>query len=326
MSRVLVIEPEQYEGLTEEMEEVGLEYDVATREEASELFSRIGYDAVVGPEDDILYQDAISDETPFLVYNSIGSSSNGTDRLIGESGFDAKRVAGYAGHDCFETYTNDPDTVFESHDDIELFLDMVEHDVKNDVYIAESYFDLLDVEGGQEEKVEIIAKRFECINSMMEDLGTLRALENDGQEDLWLNGVLFDIKNSYNTMASENGFELNFDANEDVKASGGPLLEDMYSQIVENSIRHSKGSEIQITLEDDENPLVIIEDDGRGIPDNIIEDIFEAGVKGNETGNTGMGTALIDRIAGKYDIDIEVGESDMGGAKFRLEHQPAEKC
>ena len=324
MSRILIVEPQNYEELTGELDEVGIDYDVATDGEATELFSQIEYDAVVGPGDNELYDRAVTNETPFLAYGVMNDSVLGTDTLTGEAKFDARRVAAYTDEEGFESYKKELATLVEAHDDLDLFMDMLQHDIKNDVHVAESYFHLLDVESGQEDREEVIEERLESINRLMDSVGSIRGLEEDIEEEIYLNSVFDNLETSYDTISCQEGFDIDFTIEECINVSAGPLLIDMYEQIIENSINHSQGSQIHVTAEDGERPLVVVEDDGRGIPENIQDNLFQEGVKGNETGNTGIGTTLIDRISDRYEIDIEVGESELGGAQFKLEHQPVE--
>lgn len=59
MSRVLFVEPEEYEELQIALEDEGIDYDRVSSEEAKELFQRVRYDGIVGPEDRDLYESAV---------------------------------------------------------------------------------------------------------------------------------------------------------------------------------------------------------------------------------------------------------------------------
>ena len=325
MNRVLIVEPDDYDGLRGELDEVGINYDIATEDEASELFTRIEYDAVVGPEDDELYVRTLSDDTPFLVYDDLNGSSNATDRLLGDAEFDARRVAAYTGVEGLESYTKDVNTIVEGHDDLDLFLDMFEHDVRNNIHVAEAYCGLIDVNTEDEDRKETVNERLRSINRLIDTISTARNIggRRENKEEINLSSTFERLESSYETMASQNDFELDFSIEEDITVSAGPLLDDMYGQLIENSINHSEGSRIHVTAEDRENPVVVFEDDGGGIPEEIQDNLFQEGVKGKKTGNTGIGTTLVDNIADRYDIDVEVGESEMGGAMFKLEHESA---
>ncbi|MFB4168080.1 sensor histidine kinase [Virgibacillus sp. JSM 102003] len=80
-----------------------------------------------------------------------------------------------------------------------------------------------------------------------------------------------------------------------------------------NAIRHAK-TRVDITLDKD---LIIIEDDGEGIPKDLIPHIFHRFVKG-KNGETGLGLAIARAIIEQSGGKIMVHESKLGGAKFTL--------
>lgn len=318
MTEILVVDPENYEGLEEELDELGLGYDAVDIDEASEA-SLEEYDVVVSPGDDDLYCQAVASDVPFLAYDPSG---NATDRLMGEPVFDANRIGAYAGLEGLDSYSRDIGEVIGRKDDMDLFLDMLSHDVRNDVNVALSYLNLMDIEENDQERYGVIKDKLSCIEEIIESVETLRELEEPKMDDQHLSGIFARLESDYAAEAVEEGFDLDFEIEgENITVSAGPLLEDMYGQIISNAFNHSEGSEVQVTAIDADMPKVIIEDDGKGIPDSIADKLFQKGVKGQKTGNTGIGTALVDRIADRYEIDIDVGESDMGGAKFTMHHQ-----
>ncbi|MGP4107526.1 sensor histidine kinase [Virgibacillus sp. L01] len=80
-----------------------------------------------------------------------------------------------------------------------------------------------------------------------------------------------------------------------------------------NAIRHAK-TRVDITLDKD---LIVIEDDGEGIPKELIPHIFHRFVKG-KNGETGLGLAIARAIIEQSGGKIMVHESKLGGAKFTL--------
>jgi len=61
-----------------------------------------------------------------------------------------------------------------------------------------------------------------------------------------------------------------------------------------------------------------VEDNGKGIPDEKKDKIFERGFKDEETGGTGLGLYLAKQITENYDGNIEVKDSELGGARFDI--------
>ena len=71
----------------------------------------------------------------------------------------------------------------------------------------------------------------------------------------------------------------------------------------------------------DQSARIIVEDDGSGIAEADREKIFEPFVRLNNSESrvgSGLGLALVSRIAKRSGGNVAVGESDLGGAKFEL--------
>ncbi|MFW5928462.1 MAG: sensor histidine kinase, partial [Thermoplasmatota archaeon] len=95
------------------------------------------------------------------------------------------------------------------------------------------------------------------------------------------------------------------------------LLGEVFKNLIENSIYHSKGGRINITVEvKDDEVLCSLEDDGKGIPDDKKEIIFEKGYTTDEERGTGLGMFIVNMLLESYGGYIEVKDSKLGGARF----------
>lgn len=93
--------------------------------------------------------------------------------------------------------------------------------------------------------------------------------------------------------------------------------------IFNNAIRHAKTT-VQITAYKQLKEVIItIEDDGEGVPDDLIPHIFQRFTKG-KSGETGLGLAISRAIIEQSGGEIRVKSSSLGGAKFvlTLKNQP----
>lgn len=101
------------------------------------------------------------------------------------------------------------------------------------------------------------------------------------------------------------------------KVRGGTLLEELFSNLLENSIIHSECDEIRISTRAEKDECVItVENNGKGIPKEDKEKIFKKGFKSGDTGGSGLGLYLVKEIAESYGGSIEVKDSEFGGARF----------
>lgn len=120
-------------------------------------------------------------------------------------------------------------------------------------------------------------------------------------------------------LAARNGVDLELDV-EDYTITGGPLMDRMIYNPIENSITHPEDHEtVRVSSEKVDNDkgdvLLRISDDGEGFPEDFS---LEKGVSGENSDSTGIGTWLSTEIADSIGIEMETGESDMGGAEYKF--------
>jgi signal transduction histidine kinase len=97
-------------------------------------------------------------------------------------------------------------------------------------------------------------------------------------------------------------------------------LDEMLGNLIENAAKYGGGS-VFVTVEDaGDFAVMLIEDDGMGIPENERSRIFDRGVR-LDTGKpgTGLGLAIVRDVAEIYDGTVALEESeDLGGLLVRL--------
>ena len=97
-------------------------------------------------------------------------------------------------------------------------------------------------------------------------------------------------------------------------------LDEMIGNLVENAAKYGGGS-VFITVETGKKFVeLLIEDDGRGIPEEERIRIFDRGVRlDSGKPGTGLGMAIVRDVAEIYDGGVELEESeDLGGLMVRL--------
>ena len=102
-------------------------------------------------------------------------------------------------------------------------------------------------------------------------------------------------------------------------------LEKIFSNLVGNAIRYGKkGGHILIkTILENKQAIVAIEDDGIGIPEEDLKNIFKEfyrteNAKENISFGTGLGLTLVKQLIEQYNGTIHV-DSELGvGTSFRL--------
>ena len=97
-------------------------------------------------------------------------------------------------------------------------------------------------------------------------------------------------------------------------------LDEMIGNLVENAAKYGGGS-VFITVEtNDQFVELLIEDDGRGIPEQERQRIFDRGARlDSGKPGTGLGLAIVRDVAEIYDGSVSLEESeDLGGLLVRL--------
>lgn len=97
-------------------------------------------------------------------------------------------------------------------------------------------------------------------------------------------------------------------------------LDEMLGNLIENAAKYGGGS-VFVTVEDNAGYVeMLVEDDGKGIPEAERERIFDRGAR-LDTGKpgTGLGLAIVRDVAEIYDGTVALEESeDLGGLMVRL--------
>ena len=144
---------------------------------------------------------------------------------------------------------------------------------------------------------------------------------------LSLSELLERICEMYRPVAEDHHQVLLQDIQRDVRIRGdGELLTQMFSNLIENAIRHSPGgARIQIRLQSSGTTATAsVEDNGPGIPAEEHEKVFRRFYRltvSRTTPGNGLGLALVAAIAGLHSAKIELGDNHPG-LRFmtRFEH------
>jgi signal transduction histidine kinase len=98
-----------------------------------------------------------------------------------------------------------------------------------------------------------------------------------------------------------------------------PGLRSLVANLVTNAARHGRpGGRIEVSLS--EGGILSVDDDGPGIPPAERDRIFTpfARVNGTDRPGSGLGLALVAQQARHHGAQVEVGESELGGARFTV--------
>lgn len=199
---------------------------------------------------------------------------------------------------------------------------LLRHDLKNKNMTVSGFLDLLSDTDLSEEQKELLDKAMSANRKgedLIENVGTLRKIEKEeGIQKVQINSILTEEVEEYKNLAENKGIEIEYEKHK-CEVMGGPLLERLFSNLIENSIQHSNCTKIKIYVkEQKENCIITVKDDGCGIPDETKKKIFERGFKSGKNAGSGLGMFIAKRIVKNYGGKIEVKDTDQGGTKFNV--------
>lgn len=202
---------------------------------------------------------------------------------------------------------------------------LLSHDVRNTISVTEGYLQLMEeaAEGYDlpDEIRKYLDKARKGTKKGLDKVQKVGRLSKVGEEELRprdLNQVIENIIDKQRDLASEYNIEIE-DEYDSYEVIAGGLLGDMFSNLIENSIKHSEGDRIRISTEEYEDEVgTCIEDDGKGIPDEEKGRIFERGYSKGKSGGSGLGMYFVKELVNEYQGSIDLTDSDLGGAKFDI--------
>ncbi len=212
---------------------------------------------------------------------------------------------------------------------LDQFASLVSHDLRNPLNVAAGYIDQAKVTGDVSylDNAEDATDRMEAI---IEDV---LALAREGQEvtdpsDVSVATVARAAWDSVET----GGATLRVDADVTVVADQTRLqrlFENLYRNAVEHGASEETGDardiptlselvvEVSVTEETAAMLTIAVSDNGTGIPEANVHDVFEDGFTTDREG-TGLGLAIVEQIAGAHGWEIQAGIAESGGAKFEI--------
>lgn len=185
------------------------------------------------------------------------------------------------------------------------------HEIKNPLASISGAAQLIKEGKINEKLVDIIYKESKRVDELLKDFLRLTDPYKENEEIINLDELINEIVKSH-TLGKKiilNTKPIKIRANK-------KAIYSLIDNIFKNALYWSK-SKVKITLNNnDENLILIIEDDGKGISEDIKDKIFDPFFTENPKG-TGLGLAIAKNIAINLDGNILVSKSEeLGGAKF----------
>jgi len=212
---------------------------------------------------------------------------------------------------------------------IEMYDRLLRHDLGNDLQIIAGFADAVasEVDGQTADYVGKIQRAAESSADLIERVGNLVSTleEQDEPEPRDLRAILEATVTDVDANFPE--LTVDFDpGTADYRVYSGELLDSVFTNLISNAAVHNDGPvTVDITVEETGNDAIVVvfADDGTGVPESVRSEIFEMGAKGPDSSGTGFGLGFVRALTESYGGGVTVGESEAGGAEFRVTLQRA---
>ena len=214
------------------------------------------------------------------------------------------------------------------------FIGNVSHELKTPIFNIQGYVQTLLDGGLQDDTINMkylqrADKSVERMINIVEDLEVISRLETEQSEldiqSFNINNLVNEVFEQLEMRANEMdiSFELNNQSNTNFVNGDRPKLQQVFINLVSNSIKYGKkgGKTIVRILDMDDNILVEVADNGIGIDQVSLSRLFERFYRvdknrSREIGGTGLGLAIVKHILEGHNQTISVRSTKGVGSTF----------
>lgn len=208
----------------------------------------------------------------------------------------------------------------------------VSHELKTPITAISGYAELLEngmVDGEQQKHFyQEIRKSANRLLSLINDIIRLSELDRSEREPVFESLDLYDLtKDCLEPLyvnASQRKVSLSLEGSSCEMIGNKDMLKELVENLVENAIRYNnEGGRVQVRVENDLRPTLIVKDNGIGIPAADQQRVFERFYRVDKsrskaTGGTGLGLAIVKHIVDIHDASIELDSAPGVGTTFKV--------
>ncbi|MGQ4555550.1 PAS domain S-box protein [Halobellus sp. GM3] len=195
---------------------------------------------------------------------------------------------------------------------LEEFSSVVAHDLRNPLNVAQGRAALLE-EKCEIEHLDPLQTALERMGEIIDDTLTL-ARSGDRVGDMEPVDVVSAIGSCWEVVDTS---AATLEIEEEVTVRADPdRIRHICENLLRNAIEHG-GEDVTVRVGRADEDAIYIEDDGPGIPETEREAVFEPGHSTDPDG-TGIGLAIVQRLAEAHEWDVTLTDSESGGARFEF--------
>jgi two-component system phosphate regulon sensor histidine kinase PhoR len=207
------------------------------------------------------------------------------------------------------------------------FVTNVSHELKTPLTTIMGYIDLLAEKGGDrevfEKSVKYLSDASDRLTRLVNDLIDLSSISKFEFEieprSTDLSALVRDITGQMSLKAQKFGIKISTDLPATPEILVDPVrIKQAMVNILDNAIKYSPGGTISVSIkEDTESIIITVRDSGCGIPEDMLEKVFEPfyrvdKARSRNMGGNGLGLVItkeiIEKHMGKVNIESRVGK------------------
>ncbi|WP_066413306.1 hybrid sensor histidine kinase/response regulator [Halorubrum aethiopicum] len=225
------------------------------------------------------------------------------------------------------------DELKRQNERLQEFADVVSHDLRNPLTVAEGRLRLVEEECDSEH-LEGVIRAHDRMNELIQDLLTL-AREGEEVGDLEPVALADLLESCWVHVDRPPGARIRVDVDRTVRADR-TRLQQLFENLLRNGVEHgstgsrtASGDDVEHGRSSDGDAVTVtvgelpdgtgfyVEDDGIGIPPDAREDVFDPGYSTDE-GGTGFGLSIVRQVVEAHGWEIRAVEGSEGGARFEV--------
>ena len=207
-------------------------------------------------------------------------------------------------------YTRDVTERVQREQKLEQFAQVVSHDLRNPLGIAQMYIQEMRRSGALSD-LDRVEQALDRMDTLVDTLLTLAQEGQSIDEPSEVN--VQDIARAAARHVDTTNASIDI-AVERTMLADPERLQTLFENLFRNAVEHGgDGVDIRVVAE---NGHLIVEDTGPGIPSDEREQVFNFGY--STGGGTGTGLAIVQAIVDAHDWAISVGCGDQGGCRFEV--------
>lgn len=180
----------------------------------------------------------------------------------------------------------------------------------------------------QTKLIDLCYQSCQRLRNLLRDVSLITRMEEGSdkisKEAVNINGIIDELNTELSVYPSDKRPRLIINFNEDVTINGNfSLIVSIFKNLTENAMAYSEGTEIVISLLENNGKECIIafEDNGTGVDEKHIKHLFERFYRvdkgrSRQTGGTGLGLSIVKHSVAFHGGNISVHNKPEGGLRF----------